>query len=200
MVLMEDVLGSWPDVPCRINTIEKQTCPKLANDIGDMRTAVKDIQRKIGDDQGFTLKANRAFAADTPAGNAASVSHRGEEALPMPSAQPMPAPAPDDEPQSITADLAADAPLYRPEPSVLLFDTEALEQIESRSTSVVIKNDAVVNNNHEFHSVRLPAATGESIVRKDLEIPFQTTQRLDLHYERNEKYPGYVYPYRLRQG
>ena len=146
MASIDDVVGSWPDVLARLGTLERRTCPKLMSDLQETHESIRELQRHVGIDSGFSLRARRAYAEDRPMGNAAVASHRGVGSLPGPAPPPLP--------ESVTAQLAEAAPLYRPPPSPQHMDFDALEAVESLPASVVL---GAPEASHAIHSLRVPA-------------------------------------------
>ena len=72
MASIDDVIGTFPTLVTRINMLEQRTCPKIAMDLAELQTEVKELSRRLNVEQSYSLKARRAYAPDAEAGLAAA--------------------------------------------------------------------------------------------------------------------------------
>ena len=68
---MEDLVGTFPVLQSRIRSLETRICPQMLAMIRGLEQDVQELQRAAGLEQGFSLKARRAFQPDAEAGLAA---------------------------------------------------------------------------------------------------------------------------------
>ena len=63
-----DMLGTFPTLQARMSTMEHRTLKRLDLDIGELRTELMEIQRRLGETWAFTIKGRRAMAPDEERG------------------------------------------------------------------------------------------------------------------------------------
>ena len=66
-----DIIMSIPDLVARVNMLEHRLMPSLQESMTGFGDAIAELQRRIGDPKGFSLKGKRALAPDETKGLAA---------------------------------------------------------------------------------------------------------------------------------
>ena len=81
-VSMDDLLRICPTVVARLATLGPRACPKISMDQAKLQAQVQEMARMMTQEHVYSLKARKAFAPDTGAGNAAATALSSGDAAP----------------------------------------------------------------------------------------------------------------------